>query len=119
MLINVSIITPVYNVERCIEKTINSIINQSSKNFELLLIDDGSKDRSIEIAENLLINSDVNYRIISQENGGVSVARNKGIKEAKGEYICFLDSDDYIHKEYIKLMYEKASTCNCDLVFCR
>ena len=118
MLVNVSIITPVYNVERCIEKTINSVINQSCKHFELLLIDDGSKDKSIEIAENLLINSDVNYRIISQENSGVSVARNKGISEAKGEYVCFLDSDDYIHKDYIKLMYEKASTCNCDLVFC-
>ena len=118
MLVNVSIITPVYNVERCIEKTINSIINQSSKNFELLLIDDGSKDKSIEIAENLLINSDVNYRIIRQENSGVSVARNKGISEAEGEYVCFLDSDDYIHKDYIKLMYEKASACNCDLIFC-
>lgn len=118
MLVNVSIITPVYNVERCIEKTINSIINQSSKNFELLLIDDGSKDKSIEIAENLLINSDVNYRIIKQENGGVSVARNKGISEAKGEYVCFLDSDDYINKDYIKLMYEKASACDCDLIFC-
>lgn len=113
-----SIITPVYNVERCIEKTINSVINQSCKNFEFLLIDDGSKDKSIEIAENLLINSDVNYRIISQENSGVSVARNKGLCEAKGEYVCFLDSDDYIHKDYIKFMYEKASICNCDLVFC-
>jgi len=114
----VSIITPVYNVERCIEKTINSVINQSSKDFELLLIDDGSEDKSIEIAETLLVNSDINYRIISQENSGVSSARNKGISEARGEYVCFLDSDDYIHKEYIELMYEKASTCNCDLVFC-
>ena len=118
MLVSMSIITPVYNVERCIEKTINSIINQSCKDFEILLIDDGSKDKSIEIAENLLINSDVNYRVISQKNSGVSVARNKGICEAKGKYVCFLDSDDYIHKDYIKLMYEKASTCNCDLVFC-
>ena len=118
MLISVSIITPVYNVERCIEKTINSVINQSSKDFELLLIDDGSQDKSIEIAEKLLVNSDINYRIISQENSGVSVARNKGISEARGEYVCFLDSDDYIHKDYIELMYEKASTCNCDLVFC-
>ena len=115
---NVSIITPVYNVERCIEKTINSIISQSSKNFELLLIDDGSKDRSIEIAKDLLKKSDVNYRIITQENAGVSAARNRGIAEALGEYVCFLDSDDYINKDYIKLMYEKASTYNCDLVFC-
>lgn len=113
-----SIITPVYNVERCIEKTITSIINQSSKDFELLLIDDGSKDRSIEIAESLLINSDIHYRIIAQENGGVSSARNKGISEATGEYVCFLDSDDYIHKDYIKNMYEKASTNDYDLVFC-
>lgn len=117
-MVNVSIITPVYNVERCIAKTINSVIKQSSKDFELLLIDDGSKDKSIEIAENLLINSDVNYRIITQENSGVSTARNKGICEAKGEYICFLDSDDYIHEDYIKLMYQKAATFKYDLVFC-
>jgi len=117
-LINVSIITPVFNVERCIHKTINSIINQSSKDFELLLIDDGSKDRSIEIARDLLEKSDINYRIITQENSGVSAARNRGIHEAVGEYVCFLDSDDYIHKDYIKLMYEKASEFNCDLVFC-
>lgn len=117
-MINVSIITPVYNVERCIHKTINSIINQSSKDFELLLIDDGSRDKSIEIARNLLESSDINYRIITQENSGVSAARNRGIYEAAGEYVCFLDSDDYIHKDYIKLMYEKASEFNCDLVFC-
>lgn len=117
-MINVSIITPVYNVERCIHKTINSIINQSSKDFELLLIDDGSRDKSIEIARNLLESSDINYRIITQENSGVSAARNRGIHEATGEYVCFLDSDDYIHKDYIKLMYEKASEFNCDLVFC-
>ena len=117
-MFNVSIITPVYNVERCIEKTINSVKNQTLKNFELLLIDDGSKDRSIEIAENLLKDSDVNYKIITQENSGVSAARNRGIKEAEGEYICFLDSDDYIHEDYIKLMYDKASKYDCDLVFC-
>lgn len=117
-MVNVSIITPVYNVEKCIEKTINSVINQSYKNFELLLIDDGSKDRSVEIAKKLLEKSDVNYRIITKENGGVSSARNRGITEANGKYVCFLDSDDYIDKDYVKLMYDKASTYNCDLVFC-
>ena len=66
-LINVSIITPVYNVEKCIERNIKSIINQTDKNFELLLIDDGSPDKSIEIAEGLLKNSDINYRIITQK----------------------------------------------------
>ena len=117
-MVNVSIITPVYNVEKCIEKTINSIKNQSDKNFELLLIDDGSQDRSIDIAKDMLENSDINYRIISQRNSGVSAARNRGISEAIGEYICFLDSDDYIHEDYIKSMYEKASKNDCDLVFC-
>mgnify|MGYP002783166029 CR=1 FL=1 len=117
-MVNVSIITPVYNVERCIHKTINSVINQSSKNFELLLIDDGSKDRSIEIAKDLLEKTEINYRVISQENSGVSAARNRGILEAAGEYVCFLDSDDYIHEDYVKLMYEKAAKEDCDLVFC-
>jgi glycosyltransferase involved in cell wall biosynthesis len=118
MLINVSIITPVYNVERCIEKTIKSIINQSSKNFELLLIDDGSKDKSIEIANRLLENSNVNYKIITQKNSGVSAARNRGIEAACGEYIAFLDSDDYIDSRFVELMYNKAKETQCDVIFC-
>lgn len=117
-LINISIITPVYNVEACIEKNIQSIISQSSKDFELILIDDGSKDRSIEIAKELLEGSDVNYRIITQKNSGVSIARNRGIDEAVGEYITFLDSDDYIDCRFVELMYEKAKQTQSDVVFC-
>ncbi|MBE6071948.1 MAG: glycosyltransferase [Clostridium butyricum] len=117
-MIDVSIITPVYNVEACIAKNINSIINQTCKDFELILIDDGSKDKSIEIAKELLEKSDVNYRIITQENSGVSVARNRGIEVAKGEYITFLDSDDYFHEKFIELMYNKAKKSDCDVVFC-
>lgn len=118
MLVNVSIITPVYNVEKCIERSIKSVINQTNKDFELLLIDDGSKDRSIQIAKSLLENSDINYKIITQENSGVSAARNRGIEEASGEYITFLDSDDYIDSRFIEFMYEKAATFRYDLVFC-
>lgn len=117
-MVKVSIITPVYNVEKCIERSIKSVINQTNKDFELLLIDDGSKDRSIEIARSLLENSNINYKIITQENSGVSAARNTGIKEASGEYITFLDSDDYIDSRFIEFMYEKASTFKYDLVFC-
>jgi len=117
-LVNVSIITPVYNVEKCIERSINSVINQTSKDFELLLIDDGSKDNSIERAKNLLENSDITYRIITQENSGVSSARNRGIQEASGEYITFLDSDDYIDSKFIDLMYKKAQKTESDVVFC-
>jgi len=117
-LIKVSIITPVYNVEECIERSIKSVINQTNKDFELLLIDDGSKDRSIEIAKDLLEKTDVNYKIITQNNSGVSVARNKGIEEATGEYITFLDSDDYIDSRFIEFMYEKAEVTKSEIVFC-
>lgn len=117
-MIKVSIITPVYNVEECIERSIKSIINQTNKDFELLLIDDGSKDRSIEIAKSLLQDSNIKYKIITQENSGVSAARNRGIEEASGEYITFLDSDDYIDSRFIEFMYDKAATFKYDLVFC-
>jgi glycosyltransferase involved in cell wall biosynthesis len=117
-LVKVSIITPVYNVEECIERSIKSVINQTSKDFELLLIDDGSKDRSIDIAKELLEKSDISYKIITQKNSGVSVARNKGIEESSGEYITFLDSDDYIDFRFVELMYEKAKITQCEVVFC-
>ncbi|AOR24533.1 glycosyltransferase family 2 protein [Clostridium taeniosporum] len=117
-MFKVSIITPVYNVEQCIERSINSVINQTCKEFEFLLIDDGSQDRSIEIAKSLLENSDINFKIITQENAGVSAARNRGINIANGEYITFLDSDDYIDSRFVELMYEKAKSTCCDIVFC-
>ncbi|NFG60801.1 MULTISPECIES: glycosyltransferase [unclassified Clostridium] len=117
-MFKVSIITPVYNVEECIEKSVNSVINQTCKEFEFLLIDDGSKDRSIEIAKSLLEGSDINFKIITQENAGVSCARNRGINIASGEYITFLDSDDYIDSRFVELMYEKAKKTECDIVFC-
>ena len=117
-MVKVSIITPVYNVEECIERCIDSVINQTYKDFELLLIDDGSKDKSIHIAKSLLEKTDINYKIITQNNSGVSAARNRGIEEASGEYITFLDSDDYVDSRFVELMYKKAETTKCDVVFC-
>ena len=117
-MVKVSIITPVYNVEPCIAKCVKSVISQTCKDFEFLLIDDGSKDKSIDIAESLLKDSDINYKIITQKNSGVSVARNEGIKQAIGEYITFLDSDDYIDSKFIELMTKKAELTKCDVVFC-
>ena len=114
----VSIITPVYNVEACIERCIKSIINQTCSDFELLLIDDGSQDRSIDIAKELLEKTELNYRIITQENAGVSAARNRGIREATGQYITFLDSDDYFEETFIEKMYNKAKETSCEIVFC-
>ena len=117
-MVKVSIITPVYNVEECIERCIDSVINQTYKDFELLLIDDGSKDKSIHIAKSLLEKTDINYKIITQNNSGVSAARNRGIEEAVGDYITFLDSDDYIDSRFVELMYKKAETAKSDVVFC-
>lgn len=116
-MVKVSIVTPVYNVEKCIAKTINSIINQTFTDFELVLVDDGSPDKSIEIAENLLKESTVNYKIITQKNSGVSSARNRGIDEASGEYIFFLDSDDYIDETFLEEICRKIDETSCDVVF--
>ena len=94
--IKFSIVIPVYNIEKYIKKCINSILEQSYKNFEIIVVDDGSTDES-----NLLINSinDNRIRIIKKNNGGLSSARNEGIKYVTGDYIWFVDGDDYIEPD--------------------
>ncbi|WP_060210034.1 glycosyltransferase family 2 protein [Sporosarcina koreensis] len=94
MIIKVSIIIPVYNVENYLEDTIESVLKQSYKNIEIILINDGSTDNSKKVCERYAAQYDFIY-LIDQENGGLSKARNIGVKEAKGEYIIFLDSDDF------------------------
>lgn len=86
-----SVVIPLYNKEKYIKKTINSVLEQSFKNFELIIVDDGSTDRSIEIVKSI---NDQRINLIIQENSGPSKARNRGISEAKGEFIAFLDADD-------------------------
>lgn len=111
----ISVIVPVYNVEKYIEKCISSIKMQTFTDFECLIVDDGSKDNSIEIARQLIIN-DSRFKILSKANGGLSDARNYGLKRAKGEYVCFIDSDDYIDKDLFALTYEMAKKHNSDIV---
>lgn len=94
----ISIVMPVYNVEKYINISINSILSQTYKNFELLLIDDGSKDNCPKICDEFAQN-DNRIRVIHKENGGLSDARNCGIKNATGDYIMFFDSDDYLSSE--------------------
>lgn len=98
----VSIIMPVYNKERYIEKSINSIINQSFTEWELIIINDGSTDSTLEVCHQF---TDVRVRIFSVENGGVSKARNIGLSKAYGEYITFVDGDDYLDLDYLKNLY--------------
>lgn len=113
----VSVIVPVYKVRDRILRTLDSLKAQTFKEFEVLFIDDGSPDDSSKFAHNYLKDSHVIYRVIEKENGGVSSARNLGIKESKGEYVCFLDSDDYIDKDMIKDLYSKAKETQCDIVY--
>lgn len=114
----VSVIIPVYNVGKYIIRTMDSLINQSFRDFELILVNDGSRDDSIEIAEERLKNTSVNYRVINKVNEGVSKARNVGIREATGKYLYFLDSDDYIESTLIEKMYTCAEEEQAQVVFC-
>lgn len=114
----VSVIVPVYNVENVLHYCIDSILNQSYTDFELLLIDDGSTDRSGDICEKYAV-KDTRIRVIHKENGGVSSARNFGIDNANGEYICFVDSDDYIDSTFLeKLLKTKNSYPQIDNYWC-
>lgn len=100
----VTIVVPVYKVEKYIDKCINSILNQTYKNLEIILVDDGSPDTCGEICDNYA-KQDIRIKAIHKENGGLSDARNAGIDVATGRFISFIDSDDYIDTEYIELLY--------------
>ncbi|MBQ9160358.1 MAG: glycosyltransferase family 2 protein [Methanobrevibacter sp.] len=105
----VSVIVPVYNLSQYIGSTLDSIINQDFKSFELIVIDDGSTDDSLEIINEKLSKSLISYKVIHQENSGVSSARNRGLKEAQGEYIVFVDGDDYITGNHLSELYNGES----------
>lgn len=112
--ITLSVIVPVYNVEKYIEECIKSIINQSLKNIEIIVVNDGSTDKSIDIVNEI---NDHRIIIINKENGGLSSARNVGIKNAKGKYIAFVDSDDFINdNNAYKNMIYIAETSNTHIV---
>lgn len=106
MMYQVSIILPIYQVENYIENCINSIAKQTFKNFEVILVDDGSTDRSVDIAINSLERFKIKYSLIIQKNQGVSIARNIGIKHASGEYIVCVDPDDVLYRDFLKILYE-------------
>ena len=104
-----SIIIPVYNVEKYIGKCLDSVKNQTFKDYEVIVVNDGTKDNSMGIVK------DYDVKVINQKNQGLSVARNEGVKHAKGEYLIFLDSDDYIEKELLEEL-NKSLVNNPDLV---
>lgn len=113
----ISIIVPVYNVEQYIERCLESIINQTYKNIEIILVDDGSTDKSGIICEKYA-NRDQRIKVIHQENNGLSSARNKGLDIASGKYIGFVDSDDWISKDMYYILLTIALKYNADIVEC-
>ena len=115
-MVKISIIMPIYNAEIYLEESVNSILNQNFEDFELICIDDGSTDNSLAIL-NEISKKDSRLRVISQKNLGAGAARNKGIKESLGEYICFIDSDDYVIPEYLEIAYDNITSNNSDIVF--
>ena len=114
----VSIVVPVYNVEKYISTCIESILNQSLNNFELILVNDGSTDNSGKICDNYAM-KDNRIKVIHKTNGGVSSARNVGIDISNGEYIGFVDPDDDIDKDMYKTMFNYTFDKSVDIVICK
>lgn len=111
----VSIILPVYNAEKFLNKCVQSILNQTYKNFELLIINDGSKDNSLQICQELA-KTDNRIRVFDKQNGGCSTARNMGIENASGEYFTFIDPDDYMLPAHIECLVKAASKGDMGIV---
>lgn len=113
----ISIVVPMYNLENCILRTLSSIAAQSDTNFELVLVDDGSTDATIALVKDFFEKEVlVTNKIISQKNQGVSAARNRGIEEASGEYIIFLDGDDYVSSNLVEKLNEHIEKERLDVI---
>lgn len=117
-MIKVSVIVPFYNVEQYIEKCLETLVNQTLKEIEIILVNDGSKDSSIDIVKKYLESYPEKIVYLEKENGGLSDARNYAIPYAKGEYIAFLDSDDYVENNMYNDMYEVAKRENSSMIEC-
>ncbi|MBQ7815737.1 MAG: glycosyltransferase, partial [Oscillospiraceae bacterium] len=100
----ISVIVPVYNTEKFLDKCIESISKQTFDDFEIILVDDGSTDKSGQICDTWA-HKDNRVKVIHKQNAGVSAARNNGIAAAKGEYIAFVDSDDTVSPDYLRLLH--------------
>lgn len=114
----ISVIVPVYNVEKYVGNCIRSILAQTFRDFELIVVNDGTKDGSMQVVDDLAKEYPNTIKIIHQENAGLSAARNTGLKYASGKYIIFVDSDDTIAPEMFQMLYERAETYHSDLVMC-
>lgn len=113
--VKISVIVPVYNVEKFLPECLDSLKKQTLRELEFICVNDGSPDGSLEIL-NRYAAEDERFLVVSQENGGLSAARNTGLKYAKGEYVYFIDSDDLIAPDHLENMYDSAKKENADIV---
>lgn len=113
----VSVIIPVYNVKKYLKRCVNSVLGQSYKNLEIILIDDGSLDGCGEICDEYAKRDD-RIRVIHKENGGLSDARNTGLAVCRGMYLTFIDGDDYVSEAFVQRLYEKLKMNNADVSVC-
>jgi glycosyltransferase involved in cell wall biosynthesis len=113
----VSIIVPIYNVEKYLHRCVHSILKQTYRNIEIILVDDGSPDRCGEMCDEYA-SLDKRVKVIHKENGGLSDARNMGINISRGCYISFIDSDDWIHEKYIEILVDILEKGNADISVC-
>ncbi len=114
----ITMVVPVYNVSPYLRCCLDSIQEQSYQNLEILLIDDGSTDDSAKICREYC-NQDPRFQLIKQEHHGLGPARNTGLDLAKGNYICFVDADDYLHPDFVRILYENLMICQADFSVCR
>lgn len=115
--VKISVIVPVYNVEKFLPECLNSLIDQTHKNFEVLLVDDGATDHSADICDNYA-KKDNRIRVFHKKNGGLSDARNYALTYITGDYIAFIDSDDYVHKEYLETLIKNCISNDADISIC-
>ena len=113
----ISIIIPIYNAEKYISRCISSILDSSYKNFEIICVNDGSTDNTIELL-NEFSKKDNRVKVYTKKNGGSASARNYGLNLVNGDYLAFIDADDYVHKDYFKILYNTAKKYNTDIVEC-
>ncbi|MGN0550986.1 MAG: glycosyltransferase family 2 protein [Acutalibacteraceae bacterium] len=113
----ISVIVPIYKVEKYLKRCVDSILNQTYKNLEIILVDDGSPDNCPRMCDEYAEKDD-RIKVIHKENGGLSDARNKGIDIANGEYLAFIDSDDFVSEDYIEKLYDAILKGDADLSMC-
>ena len=112
----ISFIVPVYNTEKTISRCLDSILNQTIKNFEIIVVNDGTKDNAQIVIDNYARNYPEIIKTFTKENGGLSDARNYGITKSKGKYIAFVDSDDFIENNYCEVLFEIINANNSDMI---